>query len=113
MLPSALPGTRARFYPFKDDILWEFYIEGVTHSYTFGRAAITTLSLSRGLPRWLYQDDKTLLDVHTGNATRVNGTYASGNVTGIGSGLRPFNTFTIQQNLMSEIAKVFATPGAS
>lgn len=113
LTPSALPGTRVRFYPFKDDVLWEFYVEGVSHSYTFGKGAVTSLSLSRGLPQWLYQDDKTLLDVHTGNATRVNGTYASGNVAGIGGGLQPLNTFTIQKNLLAEIAQVFATPGAS
>lgn len=68
-------GDRVRLPQYNDTI---FYVEGVQHSYQYGRAFVTTLSVSRGQP-FVYPSERIVpytdtmepvLDPH-GTATRI------------------------------------------
>lgn len=108
--PDILPGNRFLFAPHKDVTQWEYYIEGVSHSYQFGGPSVTSLSLSRGLPVDVYNDDSLMLAMHTGNAMRQQGRYVTGLPAGIGNPLEPLNLSTMIA-ATGDIAKVFAVPG--
>jgi hypothetical protein len=84
MWPSIIVGNQFQYYPFKNNIQYTFYITGVEHNYNYGANSTTTLYLERGLPTSIYQDTPSgiLLDVHLGQAERVNGTIVS--ASGIG-----------------------------
>ncbi|GAB0113726.1 hypothetical protein AcidC75_12500 [Acidisoma sp. C75] len=75
MRPDIVVGTTFTYVPFKDNVPWMFYVEGVTHSFTFPQSATTTLRLSRGLPQSVYQDAKLLTAIHLGTAMKQNGNY--------------------------------------
>jgi hypothetical protein len=110
--PDILIGNKITLQPFKDQEEWEFYIEGFTHSYTFGGAATTSLMLTRGLPLAVYQNSDLMLAIHTGNAMRQNGNYVVGLPPGLGAPLQPINVQTLEKELMAQISQVFATPQA-
>lgn len=79
--PDIQIGCKFSYAPFKDGALWDFYIEGVEHTYTFGGPSKTVLSLTRGLPKTVYaanQANGLLFNIHQGNAQRINGAYQSG-----------------------------------
>jgi hypothetical protein len=107
--PDILPGSTFTFAPRKDGIDWLFYIEGVTHEYTFGGTSATTLQLSRGLPVSVYSDQALLTAIHTGNAMLKNGEYTQGLPPLIGTGLQPVNSNSISSGLMGQIAGIFNT----
>jgi hypothetical protein len=91
--PDIRMGCRFRYAPFKNGQTWDFYIESVSHAYTFGGKSYTTLGLTRGLPTTIYSQTASggmLQAIHTGNAARTSGGYASGGVYG-GSGLVLYN----------------------
>lgn len=109
--PDILAGNRIVLPVRKNNEPWEFYIEGVTHNYQFGGAAVTTLSLNRGLPQEVYGDDDLMLAMHTGNTSRVNGKYQVGLPQGIGQPLQPLN-FSNMTAIIGQVAEVFAVPGS-
>jgi hypothetical protein len=88
LTPDILIGTRFRYIPFKDNVTWDFYVEGFQHDFVFGGNSTTTLTLSRGLPTSVYNDTDMLTAVFTGNAMRQNGVYVSGLPTGTGPSLQ-------------------------
>jgi hypothetical protein len=109
--PDFLPGCRFVFAPYKDNVPWEFYIEGVSHSYRFGSSSTSALTLSRGLPQQVYGDDALMLAMHTGNAMRQNGQLVPGLPQGLGAPLQPIN-FNNASALIGQVAQVFSVPGA-
>jgi len=85
LMPNVFPGNIIRYYPFRDKVLssngqqrdatWDFYIEGVDHTFVFGGQSTTTLTVSRGLPTAVYQNPDLLTQILTGQAQRLNGQY--------------------------------------
>lgn len=73
--PDIIPGNKFTYTPFKNGQPYEFYIEGFEHEYEFGGESKTTLTLSRGLPKSVYDNIPLLTGIHSGNAVRVNGEY--------------------------------------
>jgi hypothetical protein len=108
--PDILPGHKFVFHPFKTDEEWIFYIDSVQHAYRFGSAAVTTLTLSRGLPTKVYQDNKLLLAIFTGNAMRQDGVYTASLPPDTGKGLQPVNQSSMQ-GVLGQIIEAFRTPG--
>jgi hypothetical protein len=95
LAPSVYVGTRWRYAPFKDGVLWDFYIEGVRHRFEFGGQSTTTLTLTRGLPTSVYADTSTdglLRNIYIGNARRQDGVYRVGLPAGTGQALQVFAT---------------------
>ena len=102
--PDIFAGNRFTYKPFKNGIDWMFYITGVTHYYEFGGESTTTLTLSRGLPKALYDGSgytvsngltpASLADIHTGNATKRDGEYLKGIAYPGQIPLRPINMAT-------------------
>lgn len=113
--PDLVPGIRYRYAPYKDGVLWDFYVEAVRHHFVFGGRSTTTLSLTRGLPASIYADSSStglLYNIHTGNAMRQNGKYVVGLPTGTGPALTPFNTPSSIRDMMGNLAQIFVTPQA-
>lgn len=79
--PDLVPGVKFTYIPFHDNEPWDFYVEGVTHQFIFGGQSTTKLALSRGLPSSVYADSNLLLNIHIGNAQRLNGEYQIGAVS--------------------------------
>lgn len=75
--PDIIPGNKFTYAPFKNGVDYVFYIEGFEHNYEFGGDTTTSLTLTRGLPKTVYDNIPLLTDVHTGNASRIDGVYAS------------------------------------
>jgi hypothetical protein len=71
--PDVTIGSVFNYVPFKDGIQWSFYVEGVSHSYRFQGSMSTTLTLTRGLPTSVYQNNELLTAAHTGNAYWIDG----------------------------------------
>lgn len=107
--PDVVPGTRFTFSPYKDNQMWQFYIEGVSHHYRFGEASTTTFQLTRGLPKDVYDSEAMMISLHTGNAQRLNGSYQSGIPSGLGPTLAPVN-YNTDQSIVGGIAKIFSSP---
>ena len=112
--PDIFAGNKFQYAPFRDiNNRWQFYITDVTHSYRFGGPSTTTLTLSRGLPNYVYNDSNLLFNVLQGNAQRVNGIYQSGVPSGLGAPLTGYTlTNNSQKQLLAGIAKVYVTPQA-
>ena len=86
--PDIQVGTRYSYAPFKDGVIWDFYIESVSHEFVYGGPSVTRLGLSRGLPHSVYAGNPSndlLYNIHLGNAKRVDGTYSVGLPAGAGS----------------------------
>jgi hypothetical protein len=99
--PDIEIGTRFSYAPYRDGVLWDFYIEGVTNHYVFGGPSMTHLTLTRGLPSAIYNDSSTtgvLFNMHIGNAQRIGGEYKVGLPSGSGDFLKalPSNKFAEQ-----------------
>ena len=106
--PDIFPGTTFEFTPYKNQELWKFYIEGVSHRFTFGGMSTTTLTLSRGLPNAVYADSNLMIALSTGNAQRKDGVYQAGLPSGLGPPLTPVNYQNIVgQGLIGDIAQIF------
>lgn len=100
--PDIFPGGRFSYAPFKNDVTWDFYLTGVTHTFVFDHEASTTLTLTRGLPSSVYDDDSLsgiLGQAHVGNAMRVDGVYKVGLPPGIGS---PLQSIDLSKNAAAQ-----------
>ncbi len=112
--PDIIPGNVITYKPFKTgpqaDEDWDFYITSVTHTYEFGGRSYTTLGISRGLPKAVYDNPSLLTALHTNNAMRQNGVYVA-NAKSAPTGLQPISigTTSIQQ-ILGQSAKIFVTP---
>ena len=110
--PDIIPGNRFSYAPFKNGVEWDFYITSVTQSYVFGEQSTTTLGLSRGLPKTVYDDVKLLTQVHTGYAMRQNGLYVPG-IPGEPNqiGLQPIDAASpTTKQILGQIAQVYINP---
>ena len=111
LLPSVLVGTRFRYAPFKDGVEWDFYVEGFQHRFVFGGRSTTTLTLSRGLPRAVYDstaDGGLLLAIHLGNAMRQAADPAvppgeQGYKVGLPTGTGPALTFIVTPQQVAQL----------
>lgn len=110
--PDILPGNKFIYAPFKDAQTWAFYIEGVSHSWSFGSNCTTSVTLTRGLPTATYDSDDLMVALHTGNAQRINGDYVVGLPPGLGPALQPLN-YNNMAAVTGGIASIFAQPQAS
>lgn len=113
LMPDIMIGTRFRYAPFKNSGLWEFYVEGVNHKFTYGRECTTTLTLSRGLPVGIYQDaspDGLLRQIYFGNAMRKKGRYVVGLPEDSSPALTTFGTPESIKTFMGNAATIFVTP---
>ena len=113
--PGIPLGSRFRYAPYKDNVPWDFYVEGYSHKFVFGGQSSTTLTLCRGLPAEVYADtadDGMLRAVHTGNAMRPDGVYTIGLPDGTGPALQFVTTPDQAAALNSYLANVFVTPQA-
>jgi len=118
LAPSVYIGTRYEYAPFKDGLLWTFYVEGVTHHFVFGGQSSTTLTLSRGLPSGVYADSGSaglLQAIYTGNAMRqyvpgASSIYQQGLPEGTGQGLQVFNSLQAAGTLAQQMWQGFVTP---
>ena len=110
--PDILPGCRLAHAPYRDGVTWDFYIESVTHTYSHGGLATTSLTLTRGMPHTVYADNDLLTAVLLGNARRLNGSVTKGVTPGTGISLTPVNYSTVQA-LLADNATMFATPQAN
>jgi hypothetical protein len=87
--PDILIGCKFRFSPGKNEPTWDFYIEGVSHTFTFGGQSSTSLRLTRGLPTSVYAGQGGILSqMLIGNAERINGSYQVGLPAGSVGGLQ-------------------------
>lgn len=105
--PDIQPGTRFNYAPFRDGVLWQFYVEGVEHGFAFSGDSYTRLTLSRGLPVEVYGDSNRLGKALIGKLQRVNGEYvaAGDGVVGLqGLSAPEFNEKLITLN------KLYITP---
>ena len=118
LAPTVYIGTRYEYAPFKDGILWTFYVEGVSHRYVFGGQSSTVLTLTRGLPSSVYADSGSaglLQAIYTGNARRqfvpgASSVYQLGLPAGTGQGLQVFNSLQAAGNLAQQMWQGFVTP---
>lgn len=76
MWPDIIPGSRFRYYPFKNGDQYEFYIEGVTHNYVFGGPSYTSIQISRGLRVSDYENTAVLSGLLLDTYARINGQVA-------------------------------------
>lgn len=83
--PDIMIGNVFTYTPFRDGVLWKFYIEGVSHDFGFGDAGSTALTLGRGLPATVYNDNALLAAIHSGKAARIAGTYSTTSGEGLTS----------------------------
>lgn len=104
--PDILAGNRFVCPIHKDNVPWEFYIEGISHNYRFGSSSTTELRLSRGLPVAVYDDENLMLAMHTGNVQKINGQYQVGLPQGLGAPLQPLN-YSNMTATIGQVAKVF------
>lgn len=112
--PEIFVGNIFTYSPFRGDAPWSFYINNVSHTWTFGGPSTTTLGLERGLPQSVYQNLQELQQVIMGNAQRRNGTFLPLLPTGSGPGLQTFNLASNNiQTILGEIAQIYKTPGAA
>lgn len=73
MWPDVLPGNKFTYTPYKNTDTYEFYIEGVTHTYEFGGESMTSLTLNRGMKLSDYNDPSILAGVMADTYFRQNG----------------------------------------
>lgn len=109
--PDILPGNKFNFAPFKDAQRWTFYIEAVSHTWEFGGNCTTSLTLTRGLPDTVYDNEALMTALHIGNAQRINGQYVIGLPPGLGPSLQPVN-YNNMAAITGGIAAIFAAPQA-
>lgn len=107
--PDILIGSKFTYPPWKGNVAYDFYVEGVDHNFIFGGQSQTTLQLSRGLPSYIYDDPALLLDVMTGNAQRLNNVYVSGLPAGSATPLQAIPLSAIQ-NFLTPLVKPYLTP---
>lgn len=113
--PDIEIGTKFEYAPFRDGRVWQFYITGVEQQYSFGGQSRTLLTLDRGLPKDVYQDNSAsglLFNIHIGNAQRVDGDYRIGLPSGSAA---PLKAISSQQfaTWMAQIDQVYFTQQAT
>lgn len=129
LTPSILVGTKITFAPQKvlndnatdGNSNWTFYVEGVQHVYEFGGKSRTVLTLSRGLPTAVYENDNLLLAMLQGLVERIRQAGTPGSIfyreisnpeinglTGL-TFIRPDNVNTLYQ----ELSNIYLTPQAA
>jgi len=108
--PTIMPGCKFTTYPYKDGVEWTYYINAVSHTFSFGSAATTTLNVSRGLPTATYNDVALMTALHTGNAQKKDGKLTA--LTNNKTGLTEFSQATAAA-IMANIAGVWNTPQSS
>lgn len=110
--PATFVGTVFQYSPFRGDGPWQFYVEGVVHTWNFGGDSETTLDLSRGLPLGVYQSPQQFQEVMTGNVMVQNGYMVSPIPSYMGPTLQTFTPADVStQTILGEIAGIYATPG--
>lgn len=112
--PDIIPGCRFRNKPFKGDMSWDFYIDGVDNNFQFGGPSTTTVTLSRGLPSSVYADSSVtgvLFNALKGNAMRRNGSYSVGIPSGLGTPLAAIPP-TAMASWLSQVAPIYSTAQA-
>lgn len=110
--PDIQIGTKFSYNPFKNNEVWDFYVETVQHSFNFGGPTTTTLGLTRGLPHSVYNDSGAgglLYNVHIGNAQRVNGEYKIGLPEGAPSTLKSLTPTQLSQ-LVQTLNQLYVKP---
>ncbi len=108
--PDIIPGNRFTYAPFRNGEEWEFYIEAISHEYVFGGQSTTTLTLTRGLPKTIYEEATPglLTDIHIGNAQRLRGRYVQGLPSAMGPPLAVVTPHDVG-SLLGEISQDFTT----
>jgi hypothetical protein len=117
--PDILQGNVFRYRPFKssspDQGTWDFYVDSVQHSFTFGGRSATTLNLSRGLPSSVYADTKkggVLESIWKGDARREGGRYLSGLPKDTGPALMSVEvTNESVSAFLGAVGQAYVTPG--
>jgi hypothetical protein len=109
--PDIKIGTRLQYPMPKNLESWEFYIDGVDHEFVFGGQTTTALTLSRGMPSAVYNDEDLMLAILSGNAMRQDGKYVKGLQSSALPSLHVFNTGT-GPDMLSSLAGVFNAAGA-
>ena len=104
--PDVVIGSRFQFTPTKATEPWMFYVVGVAHDIGLGRPAVTTLSLVRGLPLSVYQNQALLTAIHAGNAQRQGGTFTQGLPQGSASPLENVPV-TARQGFANNLQPIF------
>ncbi len=111
--PTIQPGTRFRYAPFRDGVLYDFYIDRVRHSYSIGEAS-TTLTLSRGLPQSVYDNPSLLAAVLQHRARIIDGKHIEFFPQNKGAGLvwiGPQQSSTPLTLTLQYLPKAFSLPG--
>ncbi len=111
--PTIQPGTRFRFAPFRDGRPYDFYIDRVQHNYSIAQAT-TALSLSRGLPKAVYDDPVMLTAVLQHRARIIDGKYVEFFAKGSGAGISwvgPEKGSTSLELILKNLPKAFSLPG--
>lgn len=111
--PDILIGNRFRYQPFKDNTDWDFYIETVSHSFSFGGRSTTTLGLCRGLPASIYSNASAsgvLQAIHVGNAQRLNGQYQVGLPSGSTTALQTIGQPPHINSFLANVGQAYVTP---
>lgn len=75
--PDIMPGETFTFSPFKTTETWDFYIQAVSHNYTFGSDSTTSLILTNGLPSTIYN---SVSSSGSDNAVSANNTNTGNNI---------------------------------
>lgn len=109
--PDINIGTKLRFPPAKNTDIWEFYIDAVAHEFSFGGRSLTTLSVCRGLPLVVYQDQDLMTALLQGNAMRQNGVYQKGLPEG--TTVASLQSYNLQSgpNMFSSMTETYNVPG--
>lgn len=112
--PDIEVGCKLTYQPYRNNQNWDFYITGVTHTFVFGGQSQTQITIDRGLPSDVYNDNASsglLFNIHIGNAQRVDGQYQTGN-GGLGNPLRALSRDQFQQ-LIAQMTHLYITPQAT
>lgn len=111
--PDIFPGCRWRMTPFPNEGTWDFYIQGVNHSWKFGGPSTTKVTLDRGLPTAVYENTTQLALALTGNLQFQNGVPVAAPASA-GPGLQTFSSAPAElRQLLGEIAGIFSNPQQS
>jgi hypothetical protein len=116
LMPSVFPGTKFKYYPYKGEshnsyqnTEYEFYVEGVAHTFVFGGRSETTLTLSRGVPTYIWKDSQKSLELLTGALQRINGTHQA-KASQSGDKYLLYASFVEAQKIANALSSTFSNP---